>query len=333
MPSFDQSFETVVLPPPSQLTHSFHHESFNAPQIISDFSKAPVLGKTPPMLPWAHKTKIQTQHTTTTTTTTENRSRKRSRDDAAANLNDDDYSLASSPVLTPEVEEEWQYGEGMTLIKPNGNGCIIDASSSTGTWAEEKAAEEEAERLRLQAQIQANRPIVRNKLQRLDYSATPVIVEETTPSIASSPPKSEPTVDDFTIHLGIGWNRVSEDEHIQAAARGWAKFIENNYPVTAPTIQLESRGLSSYLVEAKEGFFLFGEDLKQGRLVSTDFVKAVQNLQVNPPIFDGSEVLVAMSETQAKERTQQHSINSKTTDANVQYHEVSNSIDIEMDMN
>jgi hypothetical protein len=225
--------------------------------------------------------------------------RKRSRDEAADNLQEDYF-----PPPIQESEEDWEYGEGMTLIKPNG--FLIDASSQTGTWAEEKA-----EISQVQAQpspaIQ-DRPMLRShKSQRLDLTATPVIAEEVSLSngtvIASSPPKmvsnsmEGPTIDAFTIYLGIGWSRISDGEDVQAAARGWTKFIENHYPINDVHIRLQSKGLASYLVESREGWFLFGEDLKEGRLVSTSLERTFENLKTTPPIFDGEEILYAAAET------------------------------------
>jgi len=56
---------------------------------------------------------------------------------------------------------------------------------------------------------------------------------------------------------------------------------------------LQSRGLASYLVEANEGYFLFGDDLKQGRLVSTSLEKTWDNLRGPVPVFDGEGVMEA----------------------------------------
>ncbi|RFU34645.1 hypothetical protein B7463_g1746, partial [Scytalidium lignicola] len=237
--------------------------------------------------------------------------RKRSRDEAS--LNDEEYFLAKPTEITPaESEDEWEYGEGMVLIKKGKNkGYHIDASSQTGTWAEEKAEKEKQVKLLAAALAMPpspERPILRShKSQRLNLSATPSTGEEIsfgsgslgTPlsSVAKSMAASvEPTVDDFTRHLGIGWSSISNDEHIQAAARGWTKFIENHYPVTNAKIRLQSRGLASYLVEADQGYFLFGEDLKQGRLVSQNLERVWANLQGPSPMFDGEGIIHA-SET------------------------------------
>jgi hypothetical protein len=140
----------------------------------------------------------------------------------------------------------------------------------------------------------------------LDLTATPVIAEEISlrngTVVASSPPKmangmGEPTIDAFTMHLGIGWSRISDGEDIQAAARGWAKYVENHYPVTGVHIRLQSKGLASYLVQTREGWFLFGEDLKEGRLVATGLERAFGNLKTQPPTFDSEEILHAAAET------------------------------------
>ncbi|ERT00122.1 hypothetical protein HMPREF1624_03491 [Sporothrix schenckii ATCC 58251] len=241
------------------------------------------------------------------------RGRKRSRDEAAVNL---DPPEKAPPAVEPvkEDEDEWEYGPGMVLIK-KGSGYIHDASNQSGTWLEEKAAALEATRKEealVEQQRQAqDRPSLRShKSSRLDLSAhieSPESARSSrsspkrdvrdpspmTPDGGSSGGASQPVIDDFTLHLGIGWNRLSDDEHIQAAARGWARYIENHYPVTEPKILLESKGLESYLVEAREGYFLFAENLRQGRLVSSNAQRALDNLKSSPPVFDGTQTMGA----------------------------------------
>jgi hypothetical protein len=225
--------------------------------------------------------------------------RKRSRDEAAINLEDEYFPVQQPTAVQPENEDEWEYGEGMTLIKPRGSGYIISAGSQTGTWAEEKAEEEKA---KIVAALIPERPIIRSaKSQRLDFASTQVIAEEVMSNGALVTPASasptnglvEPTIDDFTRHLGIGWSLISASEDIQAAARGWTRYINNHFPVTDAKIRLQSKGLTSYLVEANEGYFLFGEDLKQGRLVSRTLEQTFLNLQGVVPTFEGEEILNA----------------------------------------
>jgi hypothetical protein len=232
--------------------------------------------------------------------------RKRSRDEAAVNL--DPPEKVVEPPVVKEAEDEWVYGPGMTLIKKSA-GYVPDASTQSGTWVEEQAAKEEARKaeaaLLAQEQLAQSRPSLRShKSQRLDIAtstsadskpgrrASPTR-EAINPMTASSDSLAQPIVDDFTLHLGIGWNRISGEEHIQAAARGWARFIENHYPVTNVKILLESRGLQSYLVEATEGYFLFAENLRQGRLVSKTPEGALRNLKTSPPVFDGLHTMDA----------------------------------------
>lgn len=218
-------------------------------------------------------------------------SRKRSRDEASSNLEPD-----APPPQPKESEDEWVYGPGMVLIKAS-KGYVADASSQSGTWLEEKKAADELERRKQEREQLVPRV---HKLQRmdrgLDLNASVPAQANGSPNTGmnqTSPVNDGPAIDDFTLHLGIGWKKISDDEHIQAAARGWARYIENHYPVTNAHIRLESKGLQSYLVEASEGFFLFAEDLRQGRLVSTNVDGVFANLRTSPPTFEGAETLVA----------------------------------------
>lgn len=233
--------------------------------------------------------------------------RKRSRDEAAVNL-DPPEKLVEPPVIK-EAEDEWVYGPGMTLIKRSAS-YVPDATSQSGTWVEEKASEEEARKTEAavlaQELLSQHRPSLRShKSQRLATTPTLPPIDGTpnkrlsptrelvNPLASSSDSLAQPVIDDFTLHLGIGWSRISDEDGIQAAARGWARYMENHYPVTNAKIRLESRGLQSYLVEADEGFFLFAENLRQGRLVSPNADRAIQNLKTSPPTFEGAHTMEA----------------------------------------
>lgn len=230
--------------------------------------------------------------------------RKRSRDEAAVNL--DGPEKIVPPPKVEEQEDEWEYGPGMVLIKKK-TGYVAEAASQSGTWVEEKAADEHARKLQEatleQERLSQERPSLRsNKSQRLTLtndtlSSAQVAQPKTSPTGRDNSPEapSAPVVDEFTMHLGIGWAQLSADEHIQAAARGWQKYIENHFPVTDAMIRLQSRGLSAYLVEAREGFFLFADDLREGRLVSRNAYCALQNLKSSPPRFDGEIMIAAAS--------------------------------------
>lgn len=228
--------------------------------------------------------------------------RKRSRDEAAANLDEPDKVIPAPKV--EEAEDEWEFGPGMMLIKKK-TGYVIDASTQSGTWVEEKAAKEHnrkhEEALVAQEKLSQERPSLRShKSQRLTLAEEKTAPAQTTqpsgsPQRDTTPEApSQPVVDEFTMHLGIGWAQLSADEGIQAAARGWQRYIENHFPVTNTKIRLQSKGLNAYLVEANEGLFLFADDLREGRLVSRNAYCALQNLKSSPPIFDGETITAAV---------------------------------------
>ncbi|KAJ9132601.1 hypothetical protein NKR23_g11142 [Pleurostoma richardsiae] len=249
--------------------------------------------------------------------------RKRSRDEASVNLDNPEKTVPAPSI--EEHEDEWEYGPGMIIIKKK-SGYVVDAGSQSGTWVEEKAADQRAKQnetaLLAQQHEAQERPSLRShKSQRLDMTATVSSDQQQQPSrltsagrdVAESDTSKQPIVDNFTLHLGIGWSQISSDEHIQAAARGWARFIENHFPVTDAKIRVESRGLQSYLVEAAEGYFLFAENLRQGRLVSKDSDRALQNLKSSPPVFDGPQIMTAAEspkpeDTSADEHTQKATV-------------------------
>lgn len=228
--------------------------------------------------------------------------RKRSRDEAAVNL--DEPEKVVPPPKVEESEDEWEYGPGMILIKKK-TGYVVDAASQSGTWVEEKAAQEHSRKLEeatvAQEKLSQERPSLRsNKSQRLTLADNSLPVAAELPKSSdgrdtSPEAPSQPVVDEFTVHLGIGWAQLSADEHIQAAARGWQKYIENHFPITNAKIRLQSRGLSAYLVEASEGFYLFADNLREGRLVSRNAYCALQNLKTSPPVFDGESMTAAES--------------------------------------
>ncbi|GAP90113.2 hypothetical protein SAMD00023353_0203730 [Rosellinia necatrix] len=231
-----------------------------------------------------------------------------SADEAGVNLDVEEAKLQTiEPIKEPE--DEWVYGEGMVLIKSSSS-YVASAGSQSGTWLEEKiAADEKRKNEEARAFNQQARPSLRShKSQRLDMNiaslpSTEAQTRRVSPArdIDSAAPTpglsadvaSQPIVDNFTLHLGIGWSRISEDEDIQAAARGWARYIENHFPITKARIQLKSNGLQSYLVEASEGFFLFAEDLHRGQLVSRDVHQTLANLKSTPPVFEGLDTMVA----------------------------------------
>lgn len=215
--------------------------------------------------------------------------RKRSREESPDLTDADDSTPTESAAQTPD--NVWMFGNEMTMSEPE----VAASPAHTDTLSAMEAMRKAEMKANLEQQNDQQLSGRSHKTQRrgqmAPFAASPAA------SDASGP--SEPAhlvVDDFTLHLGIGWRRISNDEHIQAAARGWARFIQNHYPISNAVIRLESKGLQSYLVEAAEGYFLFDENLRHGRLVSATGEGALQNLKSHPPVFEGPETMMAAAQ-------------------------------------
>ncbi|KAI4127780.1 MAG: hypothetical protein LQ347_004458 [Umbilicaria vellea] len=282
-----------------------------APRRFNNFADAPALLLPPQQYPFdsaskdpnytpansgrSHLNYSQWTPPSSSTSVRTNPSRKRSR---AHSVEDDSYFPASVAPRVTERAVEPIYGEGMMLIN-SASGLGISAESQTGTWYEEqKEAERDAAVEVASALAQQSRApsLHSRKSQRLDTSSTNEFASSAPLTPASSPTKSgpeKPTIDYFTHLLGIGWSRVGIDNDVRAAARGWAKYIENHYPVKGAEILLHSRGLDACLVGAQQGYFLFKEDLSEGRLVGSNWETCLTNLQSSPMAFEGAETLHA----------------------------------------
>ena len=252
------------------------------------------------------------------------RGRKRSRDDSDVDEELLPYlssSVPSAPApATPPAEPI--YGEGMTLIRPNG--LLISAASQTGTWAEESADAQPSPPSPSPSESQPPRLISR-KSQRLDISL---------PSnpLADPTPLNETPIDASTMLLGIGWSTVGSspaDPSMDAAVRGWTRFIANHYPLNSPTLLLRSSGLSAFLVHAAEGYFLFHEDLGEARLLGRTEAAALQNLRCTPVVFESSEVLHAVGTPRAEAESQEHTSLNGVAAGAVTEQAPSNSMDLD----
>lgn len=204
--------------------------------------------------------------------------RKRSRDEASSD--DEDYfPRTSAPSVASN--DDWEFGEGMTLQRKDGQGMTVDDEQVAKQYQSPPKTVE--------------RPVLRNnKSKRLNLttSSTTGFSAGSSPT-RQSPIKDEALLDVYSMNLGVGWNRMSDDADIQSAKRGWEKYIENHFPVTNVQILTKSSSLESYLVEASEGWFLFHEDLKQGRLVGKNLETTFRHLRSRPPVFDGEATLEA----------------------------------------
>jgi hypothetical protein len=241
-----------------------------------------------------------------------NPSRKRSRDETAFENVDADGSYFPSlldQVNTPApIPEEPIYGEGMTLL--NATGQHVSPESQTGTWYEEKIPEQPQPEEEFRPKLPSSR-----KSARLSQASIPSLLTNNpfssiNTNAPASPPKTSthPLVDAATVALGIGWSTISDDDpDIQAAARGWARYLENHYArhIHGAEILLKSEGLNAYLVGCQEGYYLFREDLLVGQLVGRSQEATLSNLKERPIRFEGEEMLRAERTPGPEEETRE----------------------------
>lgn len=202
------------------------------------------------------------------------------------------------PANGPLANKTPMYGEGIPLIMST-IGPTLFAKNQTGACYEEKLKDEREVKTKptLQAKRQINGILEpRRKFQRRDTSS------ETADGgvalqVRNKLPKSilpDPVIDQFTHLLGVGWALIGDDVGVQAAARGWARYIENHYPVSMVRLVLKSKGLDAYLAETQNGYFLFSDDLSEGQLVGSSWEICLTNLQHTPVTFEGVQTLKAI---------------------------------------
>lgn len=223
--------------------------------------------------------------------------RKRSRADVFEEVEEDldDGSYVSQPAQAPKPRGEPIYGPGMTLIYPDDPIGYIAAESQSGTWAED--------RLSHVNKLRGARPaVISRKSQMRGMGAGPRLSQSpdkengfTAPAVQDAPIDNG-SIDMTALYLGIGWKRVVENENLEAAAAGWARFIQNHFHLSDVVIQLYSEAQKAYLVQASELpgssplYFLFSEDLKTGRMLASSLDGVVRNLTQSPIQFEGGEL-------------------------------------------
>lgn len=117
----------------------------------------------------------------------------------------------------------------------------------------------------------------------------------TPPTGTQTPGLPTSEVDEYSCLLGVGWKKPSTHPDALAAIRGFCKYIDKHYPLRDVEIMLQHKSREQYLVKASEGYFLFSEDLAQGRLISREYWTALARLQDAIPQFDGPEPVCASS--------------------------------------
>ena len=100
-------------------------------------------------------------------------------------------------------------------------------------------------------------------------------------------------IDEWTMRLGISWATPEENAIALACLRGYQTFIEKHYPITNAKIVAQNKQHCICLVDASQGWYLFDEDLRNGKLLARSKEAALRNLMQNPVVFEGQEALEA----------------------------------------
>jgi len=112
--------------------------------------------------------------------------------------------------------------------------------------------------------------------------------------------------EEHTNRLGIGWKELGTDPDLLAATRGHGRYIDKHYNLTNPEIVLKNKSKEQYVVECGEGFYLFKEDLTEGRLVAQDMQTTLERLHEPEMHFDGEGPIYATSTSAATSSSGYH---------------------------
>jgi len=218
--------------------------------------------------------------------------RKRSRGDIHAPEDDHEQhegGSVTSPIEHASVNPRGKplYGEGVTATYPEPPSYAAAAEPQSGTWTEENV---ERKPFHLS---HAKRPSVNSrKSQRKDTTVTSQddLAQLVLPPLTREATR-EPLIDEATRLLGISWTRMDASEATRINQAAYSKFIQNHYPgLKDVAVWFENSALPGYLVEAWNGYngrkeyYIFSQDLTEGKLVTTEPSQLVPRLQMLPAL-------------------------------------------------
>lgn len=212
--------------------------------------------------------------------------RKRSRDESSFADEFDSSDMSRSSASPPKHP-----GFARTS-----SGYPVDPTSSV-------FAEELSERLRSSSVVENGRPKMESrKSMRLSISGAD---GDALPTFDARGPRDVDSHDPAAMALGVGWATLSPSsasDSLAAAIRGWTAFIESRFPLSSVKFEwCKNSEPKAYLVGAvskigrSPGYYLFQEDLQQGRLVAKSWGNALDHLRTG--LWEGAEMLSARDPT------------------------------------
>ena len=205
-------------------------------------------------------------------------------------MSPDDDTMAGllPPSRTPGISPTNIHGADIPRINPL-TGTATEAEEVSGSWLEHELEE----RLGKGRATDSESESPKRKVPRRENASDADVAEASNATESSRATVADPSIDQYTRLLGIGWTYEGEQSSFVAMARGYARYINNHYPLADIEILLKSKSLEAYLVKSNQGYFLFQEDLTTCRLVAVSWEETVANLQCSPPRFSSEQPLCA----------------------------------------
>ncbi|KAI4113612.1 MAG: hypothetical protein LQ345_005442 [Seirophora villosa] len=172
--------------------------------------------------------------------------------------------VASSNPLQDEGMTEVFTAADRFISRPGGSQTWLDGQkeqSLQGTHTSTSQAGEER----------------RRKFQKQDAGQGASATADAVPAGELSLAPEELTQAQLVAQLGVGWD-PSKDSHWQAAALGWARYIEKTFPLENVKV-LAKHTDGNHLVKATDGLYMFDENMTVGALVGKSWDECVKELR------------------------------------------------------
>jgi len=199
-----------------------------------------------------------------------------------------DVDMHLPPSRTPAISPDLLHGRDIPTINPlvgqqelsrSQTGRFIESKLMEGLVTGKKEASDE---------IDHSGPSAKRNCVGEEASSSMMDISNI---ISSAAPRNSslesPRIDEYAQALGVGWTKMGDDPDVLAACRGYSRYIENHYLLTNVEVLVRSKSLDSFLVRTARGYYLFNEELTEGRLVAKEFDVTLEKLKSPTIQFDG----------------------------------------------
>ncbi|KAL9014166.1 MAG: hypothetical protein Q9173_001180 [Seirophora scorigena] len=201
---------------------------------------------------------------TTSQTSSLKRSREESPAEYAAFTDSKVQRVASSNSLQDEGMTEVFTAAGRAVSRPGGSQTWLDGQTEQSLQDTHTSTSQAGEK-------------GRRKFQKQDAGQRPSATADPVPASELSLAPEELTQAQLVAQLGVGWD-PSKDSHWQAAALGWARYIEKTFPLKNVKV-LAKHTDGNHLVKATDGLYMFDENMTVGALIGKSWGECVKELR------------------------------------------------------